>query len=264
MAASQFRHQRNASIPPGAALSGPEAEERVVAAVVEAILSHRIAPGARLVERELGLAAGANRSAIRNGLMRLAHSGLVELSPNRGATIAMCSPEEARQVFAARIVIEASIVQELAGKATAEDIARLRAFVEEERRTYQAGKMEDARHLSRRFHLLLAELAGNQVLTGFIRDLINRQPLLSWSKPDTKPRFCGNHAHSDIVDAIERGDGDAAARLNSEHLGELERELRADREADVYGAAGPKEAGAIPRAATHAHGSNGAGDGQFG
>ena len=230
MASSPFRHARSASVPPGAAMSGPEAEERVVSAVVEAILSHRIAPGARLIERELALASGANRSAIRNGLLRLAHSGLVELSPNKGATIAMCSPEEAAQIFDARVVIEASTVRNLTLNASAAEIARLRAFVEEERLAYEAGKMEDARHLSRRFHLLLAELAGNAVLTGIVRDLINRQPLLSWSRKATKPRFCGNHAHSDIVDAIERGNVDEAARLNTEHLRELERELRADRE----------------------------------
>jgi DNA-binding GntR family transcriptional regulator len=216
--------------PPGAAMSGPEAEERVVAAVVEAILSHRIPPGTRLIERELGKASGASRSAIRNGLLRLAQAGLVELSPNRGASIAQCSPEEARHVFEARIAIETSTARTLAERMTAGDRARLEAFIEEERRAYEAGRMEDARHLSRRFHLLLAELAGNPVLTGFVRDLINRQPLLSWGSRDHKPRFCGNEAHRAIVAALAAGDGNEAARLNAEHLRELEAELGAERD----------------------------------
>src|SRR6185312_9825579 len=104
----------SSSPPPGAAMSGPEAEERVVAAVVEAILSHSIPPGARLVERELGKASGASRSAIRNGLLRLAQAGLVELSPNKGASITQCSPDEARHIFEARIAIEASTARALA------------------------------------------------------------------------------------------------------------------------------------------------------
>jgi DNA-binding GntR family transcriptional regulator len=211
-------------------MSGPEAEERVVQAVVEAILSHSIPPGTRLVERELGKASGASRSAIRNGLLRLAQAGLVELSPNKGASIAQCSPEEAKHVFEARIAIETSTARVLAKRMTESERAQLEAFVEEERRAYDAGRMEDARHLSRRFHLLLAELAGNPVLAGFVRDLINRQPLLSWGRRDHKPRFCGNDAHKAIVAALAAGDGEKAARLNAEHLRELETELGAERD----------------------------------
>jgi DNA-binding GntR family transcriptional regulator len=230
MAASPFLNGTNGTNPPaGAAMSGPEAEQRVVQIIVEAILNHRIAPGARLIERELGIASGASRLAIRNGLVRLAHAGLVELSPNKGATIAMCSPEEARQIFDARIIIEESTVKTLAGNATEDALERLRSFVDEERKAYAANRIEDARHLSRRFHLMLAELAGNDVLTGVIRDLINRQPLLSWSRPNTKQRFCGNDAHAEIVAAIAAGNGDEAARLNTAHLRALESELGADR-----------------------------------
>lgn len=224
-------------------MSGPEAEQRVVEVIVEAVLSHRIAPGARLIERELGIASGASRSAIRNGLVRLAHAGLVELSPNKGATIAMCSPDEARQIFDARVVIEVSTVKTLAENITEDALARLRAFVDEERQAYGANRIEDGRHLSRRFHLMLAELAGNDVLTGVIRDLINRQPLLSWSRPDTKQRFCGNHAHAEIVEAIAMGNGEEAARLNTAHLRALESVLGADREAAIQQIHQDNEAG---------------------
>lgn len=227
----------------GAAMSGPEAEQRVVQVIVEAILNHRIEPGARLIERELGIASGASRSAIRNGLVRLAHAGLVELSPNKGASIAMCSPDEARQIFDARVVIETSTVKALAQKVTENELARLCAFVDSERQAYEDGRMEDARHLSRRFHLLIAELAGNDVLTSVVRDLINRQPLLSWSRPDTRQRFCGNHAHAEIVEAIAAGNGDEAARLNTAHLRALERELGADRKAAMRGLEEKEEPG---------------------
>ncbi|MEO5324480.1 GntR family transcriptional regulator [Mesorhizobium sp. CC13] len=243
MAPSPFHPANGVRPPAGAAMSGPEAEQRVVQVIVEAILGHRIAPGTRLIERELGIASGASRSAIRNGLVHLAHAGLVELSPNKGATIAMCSPDEARQIFDARIVIENSTVRTLAGMVTQDGLARLRAFVGDERKAYEDGRMEDARHLSRRFHLLMAELAGNDVLTSVIRDLINRQPLLSWSRPDTKRRFCGNHAHAEIVAAIAAGDGEDAARLNTEHLRALERELGADRKAAMRGLEEAQEAG---------------------
>ncbi len=234
MAHSPFHVASGKTIaPPGAAMSGPDAEQRVVSAVVDAILNHRIGPGERLIERELANYSGASRTAIRNGMLKLAHAGLVELSPNRGATIAMCSPDEAREIFEARIVIEEASLAKIAGRLSASGLKQLDDLVDRERRTYEAGEMEEARHLSRRFHLLCTELAGNDVLTRIIRDLINRQPLLSWTRPQSAPRFCGNTAHSAIVSALAQGDGAEAARLNTEHLRELERELDADRTAAV-------------------------------
>lgn len=209
--------------------SGPEAEQRVISAVLEAILDLKLAPGARLVERELALSSGASRSAIRNGLLRLAQSGLVELNPNKGATIATCGPREAREIFDARVVIESSLITALSEKATGDDVARLEAFVEDERQAYAAGRMQDARYLSRGFHLLIADLAGNRVLANFLRELINKQPLLSWSGKNSHSCFCGNQAHSAIVAAIAAGDAPKAGELNAEHLRELERRLIADR-----------------------------------
>jgi DNA-binding GntR family transcriptional regulator len=211
--------------------SGPEAENRVVAMVLNAIRDLRVRPGARLVEREIALSSGASRLAVRNALLRLAESGLVELSPNRGATIATSSPMEAHYVFEARQIIEAAVLRQLAKTATAKAIERLRSFVEDERQAYAAGRIADARRLSREFHLLLAELGGNTVLSGFLKDLIEKQPLLPWWQNRSRACFCGNDAHAGIVAAIECADADAAVERNSRHLDELESRLIAEGEA---------------------------------
>jgi DNA-binding GntR family transcriptional regulator len=216
----------------GAPSSGPEAEDRVVATVLNAIRELRVRPGARLVEREIALSSGASRLAVRNGLLRLAESGLVELSPNRGATIATSSPREAHHIFEARHVIEAAVLRLLTRTATPEAIGRLRSFVEDERQAYAASRIADARRLSREFHLLLADFAGNTVLSGFLKDLIEKQPLLSWSRNPSHGCFCGNEAHSGIVAAIECADADAAVARNSRHLEELESRLIAESGAD--------------------------------
>ena len=200
--------------------------------VLNAIRDLRVRPGARLVEREIALGSGASRLAVRNGLLRLAESGLVELSPNRGATIATSSPREAHYVFEARQIIEAAVLRQLTKTATAEAIARLRSFVEDERQAYAAGRIADARRLSREFHLLLAELGGNTVLSGFLMDLIEKQPLLPWWQNRSRECFCGNDAHAGIVAAIECADADAAVERNSRHLDELESRLIAEGEAD--------------------------------
>jgi len=226
--------------------SGPEAERRVVNAVLAAVGDLRLRPGARLVERELALTAGVSRLAVRNALLRLAGTGVVELSRNKGASIARVSDAEGRHIFEARHIVEAAVLRRLASAPASEATARLAAFVDDERQAYAAGRITDARRLSREFHLLLAELAGNPVLARFLRQLIDKQPLASWSHGGARPCFCGAAAHASIVEAIAAGEPERAVALNAEHLAELERKLieEEDGEADApkAGARGRQEA----------------------
>lgn len=205
--------------------SGPEAEGRVVNAVLADVSDLRLRPGARLVERELALTAGVSRLAVRNALLRLAGAGVVELRRNKGASIARCSDAEGRHIFEARHIVEAAVLRRLASAPAPDATARLAAFVDDERQAYAAGRITDARRLSREFHLLLAELAGNPALARFLRQLIDKQPLASWSRGGARPCFCGAAAHASIVEAIAGGEPERAVALNAEHLAELERKL---------------------------------------
>ena len=213
--------------------SGPEAEERVVNTVVDAIMAHELAPGDRLPERMLSEVSGANRLAIRNGLLRLANLGLVTLNPNRGATVASSSPEEARQIFEARILIEEDALRRLADKLDDAGKARLEEIVRNEVEAYDDGRIEEARHFSRSFHIGFVELAGNAVLARFQRDLIRHQPLLAAARNGRMSQFSGAPAHIKTLAALARGDGDTAARLNTELLNALQREMQLDTAGDA-------------------------------
>ena len=209
--------------------SGKAAEERVFNAVLDAILDHRLAPGTRLSERGLSELLGASRGAVRAALSRLGHSLLVELRPNRGAVIAKLSAAETRDLFEARRVIEAAVLERLAGAISAKPLAELRAFVAEEQRAYDGGDRKGGQRLSIRFHKLLSELAGNAALDRFMEHLISRTPLLVLSR-GSRVAYCGAHEHREIVEALARRDGALAVKRMTGHLAELERQLRLDDE----------------------------------
>src|SRR2546428_6109315 len=118
------------------ARSGRAAEERVFNAVLNAILDHRLAPGTKLVERDLSELLGASRGAVRAALARLGHSLLVELRPNRGAVIANPTAAETHDVFEARRVIESAVVQQPARSVPAKQLAQLRALIAGEQKAY--------------------------------------------------------------------------------------------------------------------------------
>jgi DNA-binding GntR family transcriptional regulator len=183
-----------------------------------------------LKERELAEIFGVSRGAVRVALSRLGHSLLVELRPNRGAVIANPTPEETRDVFEARRVIESAVVQGLARSIGAKQLAELRAFVAEEQKAYDRGDRRTGQRLSIRFHKLLAELAGNAALDRFMEHLICRTPLLTLAHRGSRPAYCGADEHREIVDALAKRDPVLAARRIASHLNTLEKQLHVDAE----------------------------------
>ena len=68
-------------------------------ALHDAIVERRLAPGAKLVETEIGELFEVSRTVVRASLQMLAFEGLVKIERNRGAFVAQPTPEEARQIF---------------------------------------------------------------------------------------------------------------------------------------------------------------------
>jgi DNA-binding GntR family transcriptional regulator len=210
------------------ARSGRAAEDRVFNAVLNAILEHRLAPGTKLVERDLSELLGASRGAVRGALARLGHSLLVELRPNRGAVIANPTAAQTHDVFEARRVIESAVVQQLARSVTAKQLAELRAFLAEEQKAYDRGDRKTGQRLSIRFHKVLSELAGNAELDRFMEHLICRTPLLTLAHKGPRLAYCGVGEHREVIEALAKRDPALAMKRMNAHLTALEGQLRVE------------------------------------
>src|ERR1700727_479599 len=84
----------------------PTARSMVAQKLREAIMSGTFKPGQRLVERELCEMTGVSRPSIREALRLLEADGLVTTVPHRGPVVSTISLEEAKQLYAARAVLE--------------------------------------------------------------------------------------------------------------------------------------------------------------
>ena len=114
-------------------------DDIVYAHIFDAILEQRLAPGTKLSEETLGDIFGVSRTIIRRALSRLTYEQVVQLRPNRGAVVASPSVDEARQVFAARRIIERAVTELAAEHATDADIAIITGMVEEEQACFKRG-----------------------------------------------------------------------------------------------------------------------------
>jgi len=85
----------------------PESTVDQLAAVLrERILDGDLAPGRRLVERELVEAYDVARHTLRAALRRLETEGLVRVEPNRGARVADLSVNDLSDLFVLRLALE--------------------------------------------------------------------------------------------------------------------------------------------------------------
>src|SRR5580658_4098123 len=105
-----------------------EVHERIWSAIVD----HSLPPETRLVESELCKIFGVGRTRLRQVLQKLAHERVVTLMRNRGAMVSKPTVREAREVFAARRVIEAHIAESFVKSATRKDVKRLQEHVARE------------------------------------------------------------------------------------------------------------------------------------
>src|SRR6202051_5223718 len=84
----------------------PTVRAMVAQKLREAIMSGTLKPGQRLVERELSERTGGSRPSIRDALRLLEADGLVTTVPHRGPVVSTISLDEAKQLYAARAVLE--------------------------------------------------------------------------------------------------------------------------------------------------------------
>ena len=194
---------------------------RIYASLLAAILDHRLTPGTRLPEDEVGMLFGASRTIVRAALQALAHERVVVIQPNRGAQVAQPTVEEARQVFEARSLLEPRVAALAAKMATRDKVRRLRAHHRDEEAAIRDGDQGRAIALSAQFHNMIGDISGQAILAGFVRELTSRSSLvvaLYWHRKDAT---CERHAHHELVDAIAAGKSERAADLMRSHLVDL-------------------------------------------
>ncbi len=192
--------------------------QSIYQSVLEAVVEHRLPPGAKLTEEQLGAVFGVSRTIVRSALQALAHDHIVTLAPHRGAFVSAPTIQDAHDLFGARKLVEAAIAREVARRVGAEQIASLRALLAEEHAAFHRGDRRTAIRLSGAFHVAVAATCGEGVLTTFLRGLISRSSLVIALYGRSQASACGHDEHVAFLSALEARDGERAAALMGEHL----------------------------------------------
>lgn len=197
--------------------------------VRDSVLEQRLAPGTKLTEESLCEVFGVSRNLIRRAFLLLSKDNIISLERNKGAAIASPSPTEAHQIFEARTIMENALLQQTMERATAADIAVMRAHLDKEQQALTDGDIALWIRLSGEFHVVIGRAAKNNPMNEFLEQLVFQSSLIMALYGDQgKPSSCKGGEHERIVDAIEAKDLATATQVMAEHMASLESMLKFD------------------------------------
>ncbi len=200
--------------------------KRIADSITTAIVERRLMPGTKLAEQKIADIFKVSRTLVRQAFHQLSRDKLVSLEPARGARVAEPSVEEARHVFEVRQMLEAAMIRRAANELAPAQIAELRTHLRDEEAAIRRTDISGRTRLLADFHVIIATMLGNAVLAGMIGELVSRSSLIALMYQSAHSAEHSFDEHVAIVDALEKRDTRAAARLMESHLQHVEQNLR--------------------------------------
>jgi DNA-binding GntR family transcriptional regulator len=203
-----------------AALPSPSLAEIAYQQVKEAILRGELAAGQPLGQEELAARIGTSRVPLREALQRLEAEGLVVLRPRRGYIVTSLDPDEIRDIFDIRMMLEERAGYLATLNATSEDIAAVEEllFAMENMKMRNAADAMLFVERNRAFHTRLYASSDRAQLCRLM--LVLRANVERYIRIGAQ--IAGNlkrvaFEHHQIFNAFKRRDAQTVGRLCREH-----------------------------------------------
>lgn len=193
--------------------------ERVAQRLRELIVEGHLPPGSPLRLAPLAARLGVSVMPVRDALRRLEADHMVILTPRRGAVVADLSIDEAEEIYAVRVALEALCARRAVERLTGENVQLLEQLFARMQEAQRGGDLSTLIACDHEFHFALYGFSGRERLIRNITELVNRSRryapylFLSWQIVEDPVE-----AHRPLLDAIRAHDALLAERLTREHL----------------------------------------------
>jgi DNA-binding GntR family transcriptional regulator len=206
-------------------LSRGALRHHVVQRLMKAIIQGELAAGIRLIANKLAVQLGVSATPIREALVELEQSGIVELLHHRGALVKPFGRNELRDFFAVRRLLECEAVRLACGRVGHEPLSLLRSDLQRFIADSAADDEEWVKGLlvvDQRIHNMPVEHCGNKRLVAEIkrydalgrtmRDMLgyNRQ----WHHELTVPLL-------ELLEAMQNHRAEEGAAAMAHHIGNV-------------------------------------------
>lgn len=185
--------------------------------LVVRILNGDVTPGEPLREQQLADEYGVGRYTVRAALQRLAHDGLIRIEPHRGATVSKFTPDDIREIYWLRSMLEEGVACALAERgirpvAAERELARFEALPDE-------ASWRSVVEIDLALHRALVSAVGSARLDRLFRSLSREMSFcIMQLRPFYPTPSVLAKEHRLLLEVIATGDGDAAGAAVREHL----------------------------------------------
>ncbi len=183
--------------------------ERVYRILLEWLATAKLAPGEFLSEPVLAARCKTSRTPVREACTRLLQDKWLSRIPRKGFLVTPISVRDIVELYEFRRMMECFAVEKVAESASQQQIEELQKIVSPEGNPNAA--LNEILQANQRFHLRIAELAGNQRVINQLGITLVNVRRLDTLCTQTVPGWIG---HAEILRAIaEHRRGDAASAM---------------------------------------------------
>ncbi|MGW0734666.1 GntR family transcriptional regulator [Streptomyces sp. NPDC002851] len=189
--------------------------QRVLAELRQDIISGRLRPGDRLVERELAERFGVSRVPVREAVRALVTEGFVTFESARRAVVRRLSRTDVAELFGLREALEVYAAGLAAERGTPDDLAELAGLLETAAEATDGGDAERITDVNTRFHDRILAMAGNSLLASVMEPVDGRLRWLTRQNEDWGRLLT---EHRELYEAVASGDAERARRSALDHV----------------------------------------------
>ena len=183
------------------------------------ILSGTFRDQEELRENALAKVYGVSRTPVREAIRQLALEGLVDTIPNRGAYVHNIHGKDVKDVYAIRSLLEGLAARWAVENITDEQIEAMEEVLYMSEYYRKKELWEQVYKCDNEFHDLMYAASGSYLLEHMLRTFHEyAQQVRKSALQDEKRAKSSFEEHGAILDAIKKGQADAAADLAKQHI----------------------------------------------
>jgi DNA-binding GntR family transcriptional regulator len=207
-------------------ISHGSAAQRIETELRRLIVAMELPPGSRLSEQDLAERHGVSRQPVREALIGLARTRLVEIQPQRGTVVVKISVRKMMESRFVREAIETAVVRQACTSFDPQSRQRIDDLLEWQDHAARRDDHAAFQRYDELFHIALAEGAGCPLAWEAIQDIkAHMDRICQLTLPGPEAMLPLIDQHRAIVTAIDARDEDAAANAMRQHLTEILRAL---------------------------------------
>ena len=175
------------------------------------ILTGRLQPGDRLDLDQLTAEFGISRTPVREALLELSYEGLVAITPRSGMAVVGITPQDAVDNFAVLAALAGKAAEMATARVTPAELAELHELAA------AIDGSDDVVAANRRFHRALNQATRSPRLLTYLRQAVRVVPGNYFELfPEQAER--SRREHAALLEAMARGDGQAARSIMEAHV----------------------------------------------